>query len=245
MKNHILVPVAIILAGGFIAVAVYFINKQPATAPAANKNLTANDIRPVDATDHVRGNPNAPIKLIEYSDFECPYCKVYETTLEQVMADYGAKGQVAWVFRHFPIYELHSKAPKEAEASECVAELGGNDAFWKFTDRLYEITPSENGLDLSILPDIAAQAAGVNREAFVSCLASGKYAKKVQDQREEIMKTGAQGTPHIVINVRGDYLPLPGAQPIGALRSAINEILTQIGGSPTVNVPTASSTKTQ
>jgi protein-disulfide isomerase len=227
MKNHILVPLAIVLAGGLIAVAVYFVNKQqPGTN--TNKPLTSNDIRPVDSTDHLLGSPTAPIKLIEYSDFECPYCKVYQGTLHQIMDDYGAKGQVAWVFRHFPIYELHSKAPKEAEAAECAADQGGNDAFWKFIDQLYQVTPSNNGLDLKVLPEIAGQI-GLDKAKFVQCLDSGKFKDKVQAQREEIMKTGAQGTPHLVIEVGGSFLPLPGAQPIGALRSAINELLKQTG----------------
>lgn len=236
MKNHILVPVAIVLAGALIAGAVYFVNKQP-KRPDANKPLTAGDIRPVDSTDHILGSPTAPIKLIEYSDFECPYCKVYQETLHQIMDDYGAKGQVAWVFRHFPLHELHSKAPKEAEAAECAADLGGNEAFWNFSDKLYEITPSNNGLDLAKLPDIAEQI-GLDRAKFTQCLDSGKFKDKVASQREEIMKTGAQGTPHLVIEVAGSFLPLPGAQPIGALRSAINELLKQTGAAPASTTPT-------
>ena len=238
MKNHIMVPVAIIVAGAIIAVAVYFVNKKPASTDNGTKALSANDIRPVDATDHILGNPTAPIILIEYSDMECPYCKIYQGTLHQIMDDYGAKGQVAWVFRHFPIYELHSKAPKEAEAAECAADQGGNDAFWKYTDQLYAVTPSNNGLDLSVLPKIAEQI-GLDKTKFNDCLNSDKFKDKIQGQRDEIMKTGAQGTPHLVIQVKGNFLPLPGAQPIGALRSAINEILKQIGDN------TASTTTTQ
>lgn len=227
-----MVPVAIVVAGAIIAVAVYFVNKKPIGPNNGTQPLSKNDIRAVDSTDHILGNPDAPIKLIEYSDFECPYCKIYQTTLHQIMDDYGAKGQVAWVFRHFPITELHSKALKEAEASECAADQGGNDAFWKYTDQLYAVTPSSNGLDLAVLPQIAEQI-GLNKSTFEQCLSSGKFTAKVQAQRQEIMKTGAQGTPHIVIEVKGNFLPLPGAQPIGSLRSAINEILKQIDGAST------------
>ncbi len=231
MKNHIMVPVAIIVAGAIIAVAVYFVNKKPATTNGTGP-LTAKEIRPVDSTEHILGSTSAPIKLIEYSDMECPYCKIYQTTLHQIMDDYGAKGQVAWVYRHFPIYELHSKATKEAEAAECAADQGGNDAFWKFIDQVYAVTPSNNGLDPAVLPDIAGQI-GLDKTKFNKCLSSGKFTAKVKSQREEIMKTGAQGTPHIVIEVKGNFLPLPGAQPIGALRSAINEILKQVDSAST------------
>ena len=236
MKNHIMVPVSIIVAGAIIAVAVYFVNKKP-ISKSGTEPLSSTDIRAVDGTDHILGNPNAPIKLIEYSDFECPYCKIYQTTLHQIMDDYGAKGQVAWVFRHFPITELHSKALKEAEATECAADQGGNDAFWKYSDQLYAVTPSSNGLDLAVLPQIAEQI-GLDKAKFEQCLESGKFTDKIMAQRQEIMKTGAQGTPHIVIEVQGSFLPLPGAQPIGSLRSAINEILKQIGQGSTTPATT-------
>lgn len=230
MKNHIMVPIAIVVAGAIIAVAVYFVNKNPTSKTSSTAPLAANEIRAVDSSDHILGSPTAPIILIEYSDMECPYCKIYQSTLHEIMNDFGAKGQVAWVYRHFPLKELHSKAPKEAEAAECAADLGGNDAFWKFLDQVYAVTPSNNGLDPAMLPEIAGQI-GLDKQKFNECLSSGKFTQKVQQQRDEIMKTGAQGTPHLVIQVKGNFLPLPGAQPIGALRSAINELLKQTGDS--------------
>ena len=122
MRNQILVPISIVVAGAVVAVAIYFVNKQGVTTTTPNGDTIV--VRPVDSTDHILGNPNAAIKLIEYSDFECPHCKTYHNTLKQVMSEYGANGEVAWVFRHFPIAQLHSKAPKEAEAAECAADLG-------------------------------------------------------------------------------------------------------------------------
>ena len=90
------------------------------------------------------------MKVVEFSDLECPFCKRFHATMQQTVAAYG--GQVAWVYRHFPIDQLHSKAPKEAEATECAAELGGNDKFWAYTNRLMEVTPANNGLILPNLP---------------------------------------------------------------------------------------------
>lgn len=106
--------------------------------------------------DHVLGNPNADVLIIEYSDTECPFCKQFHETMHQVMDQYGKDGKVAWVYRHSPIDQLHPKARKEAEALECANEQGGNDAFWKYADKLFEITPSNNGLDAAQLPVIAA-----------------------------------------------------------------------------------------
>jgi len=97
---------------------------------------------------------NAPVKIVEFSDTECPFCKRFHTTMQQVVKD--SNGQVAWVYRHFPLDQLHSKARKEAEATECAAELGGNEKFWAYLNRLMEVTPANDGLDLAELPVIAA-----------------------------------------------------------------------------------------
>jgi protein-disulfide isomerase len=238
-KNTILVPLSIVIAGAVIAVAVYFINKAPTAVPATSPDGAAIVVRPVDSTDHLLGNPNAKIKLIEYSDMECPHCKTYHETLHGIMQQYGANGDVAWVFRAFPIAELHSKAPKEAQAAECVAALNGNEAFWKFVDKVFEVTPSDNGLDLAVLPDIAVQAAGVDRQKFVDCLDKGTYADKVNASVAEGLKAGIRGTPHTFIAVSGQFLPLEGAQPFTSIRSAIDTVLEQLSQPAS---PAASST---
>jgi protein-disulfide isomerase len=82
--------------------------------------------------DHARGAANAPVTIIEYSDLDCPFCQRLHPTLLTIMQEY--EGEVAWVYRHLPLEQLHPNAPLLAEASECVAELGGNEAFWKFVD---------------------------------------------------------------------------------------------------------------
>ncbi|MEK7118005.1 MAG: thioredoxin domain-containing protein [Patescibacteria group bacterium] len=115
--------------------------------------VTLLELRP---EDHVLGNTNADVLMVEYSDPECPFCKRFHETMHQVVDHYGKNGNVAWVYRHYPIDQLHSKARKEAEAMECASEQGGNDAFWKYADKLFEVTPSNNGLDAAQLPVIAA-----------------------------------------------------------------------------------------
>ena len=120
---------------------------------------------------HILGNPGAPVKLVEFSDFECPFCKRFHLTMKRLMNEYGEDGKVAWVYRHFPLVSLHSKARREAQAAECASELGGNEAFWAYSDRLFEVAPSNNRLDLALLPRIA-QLIGLDRAKFEACLAS-------------------------------------------------------------------------
>ncbi len=106
-------------------------------------------IKPVSSDDHILGNINARIVIIEYSDLECPFCKVFHNTMHQVVEK--SNGDVAWIYRHYPIPQLHPKAFHEAEATECAWEQGGNKTFWKYIDKLFEVTPSNNGLPESQL----------------------------------------------------------------------------------------------
>jgi len=107
------------------------------------------ELKPVSESDHILGNIAAKIIIVEYSDLECPFCKVFHNTMHQVVKEYA--GEVAWVYRHFPIASLHPKAFHEAEATECAWEQGGNEVFWKYMDKLFEVTPSNNGLEESLL----------------------------------------------------------------------------------------------
>lgn len=179
-------------------------------------------IQPVTEEDYVRGNRDAQISVIEFSDLECPFCKRFHPTMQRVVEEYG--GKVNWVYRHFPLTSIHPKAPKEAEAAECAGELGGNDGFWAYIDRLFEITPSNNGLDLSQLPQIA-QDVGLNRQKFEECLNSGKYAQKVQDQYNQATAAGGRGTPYSVV-VSGDRkIPVSGAVPFEQIKAVIDPLL--------------------
>jgi protein-disulfide isomerase len=121
------------------------------TALKGEKGASKIDLDPVTEKDHIAGNPSADLILVEYSDPECPFCKKFHTTMLQVMDTYGKDGKVAWVYRHFPLDAIHSKARKEAEAIECAGELGGNDKLWAYLNKLEEITPANNQLDPSLL----------------------------------------------------------------------------------------------
>lgn len=173
--------------------------------------------------DHTRGNVQAKVKLIEYSDLECPFCKSFHPTLQQILKDYGSK--VAWVYRHYPL-SFHANAQKEAEATECVAELGGNDKFWQFVDKIFERTTSNGtGFALSNLGPLAAEV-GVNQGAFQTCLDSGKYAQLVKDQMEGGSKAGVKGTPGtFIVSKDGSSKLIQGALPLLQVKQAVDAAL--------------------
>lgn len=108
--------------------------KQEAKQTAADTEDEAlNSVTPVTANDHIKGDISAPIVIIEYSDFDCPFCVRFGGTMKSVVAKYPGT-EVAWVYRHFPLEQLHPNAKAIAVASECVAKLEGNGAFWTFTE---------------------------------------------------------------------------------------------------------------
>lgn len=190
-------------------------NTQPEQRPTQNFDA----MPAVSEKDHIRGNKDAQVVLIEYSDFECPFCQRFHPTMQQVMKDYGNK--VAWVYRHYPL-PFHSKAQKSAEASECAAELGGNEAFWKMTDAIYQKMP---GIELSQLPQVA-QEIGLNKSKFESCLNSGKHAGKVSEDMNGGTSAGVSGTPGtILISKSGKKEFINGAQPYEQVKAIIDGAL--------------------
>lgn len=198
-----------LLAALFLASPAYAQQQTPQTGPRA-----------VSARDHIRGDPAAPVKLIEYADTECPLCKRFHPTLMRLVQE--NPGKVAWVFRHYPLEVVHPKALKEAEATECAAEQGGNATFWKYLDRLYEITPSEGRLDPAELPRIAAQV-GLEPKAFAQCLASGRHARRVQQDVVDALAAGATGTPYaVVLAPNGRQFAILGAQPYSTLKIVVD-----------------------
>jgi len=247
------VPISIVIAGAMIAVSLYFVNTKPAVANG-QQGTVAEEIREVQDDDHVKGNPNADIVIVEYSDTECPFCKQFHETMNRIISEYGGDGEVAWVYRHFPIPQLHPKAPKQAEALECAAEQGGNDMFWKYTDKLYATTKSNNSLDSGIhnspaeaplgpdgkpyytqatprsatdagqMSDIAKEL-GLDVQKFEDCIISGRHKARIDADVAEVVAAGGQGTPHSIILVNGDQVPLEGAQPYETVKGLIDSLL--------------------
>lgn len=218
------VALAIVFVGGLIALSLYFALKPAAPSFSMNSGEQVS-VPPITEADHILGNPDAPVKIIEYSDLDCQFCRTFHATMKQILGVYGPEGKVAWVYRHFPIVELHPNAPKLAEASECVAELGGNEAFWKFVDTVFTSPHNNDRYDMSGL-DAAAAVSGVPASKFRTCLDSGKYKNAVAKQFEEAKAAGGKGTPHnIIVGPDGRAIPLPGSRAYATVKEIVDALL--------------------
>ncbi|MCP6726496.1 MAG: DsbA family protein [Patescibacteria group bacterium] len=160
--------------------------------------------------DHIRGNVNASITIVEYSDFECPYCGRFHPIMIQALSDYPE--DVRWVYRHFPL-RGHLQAQPAAEASECVAEQKGDEGFWSFVDAMFE---NQERLGEEFYREVAGEI-GVNLVQFDSCVSSSKYANRVNSDYEEGIQLGVTGTPGSFVN----GVPVKGAVPYEQLKSII------------------------
>lgn len=184
------------------------------------------NMRPVSKTDdHIRGNPDAQVTLVQYSDYECPFCKKFDAIGKQIIESYG--GKVNMVYRHNPLSFHEPMASNEAMASECAAELGGNDMFWKYNDAIYAKTQSGgNGLTVDDLYAIAAEL-GLNQGGFKSCLDGEKFKGRVQADYDNGVAAGVEGTPgsFLVNNSTGDVEYVEGAQPLAKFKVKIDPML--------------------
>lgn len=190
------------------------LNPSPPSAPAAAAQAPA-----LTKSDHIRGDKNAPLTLIEYSDYECPFCKRFHPTVLQVLEAF--KGQVKLVYRHFPL-SFHANAQKEAEAAECAGELGGNDAFWNYTDKIFERTASNGtGFALEALVPLAKEL-GLNESKFKQCLDSSQFTQYVRDQMNAGAEAGVNGTPgSFLVDKDGRGQLISGAVPFEEIKSII------------------------
>ncbi len=246
-KQSIAIPVAILVGFALIAAAILFSGNR-ATQPLAAPKITGpaaaikTDIKAIDGTDAIRGNPMAPIMVVEYSDYDCPFCKEFNDTMNRIMKDYGVTGKVGWVYRQFPIGSLHPNAPKISEAAFCVKDLGGTDAFWKFSDTLFNERAVDEKTNMTRLPEYAEKA-GIKREDFNSCFNSNKFKEAVNTSINEAIATGAQGTPYSIIVVGDQKAVINGAQPYEFVKQLIDNLVSQLNSSdaPT-KAPTAATT---
>ena len=179
----------------------------PTTAP------TKVDIAVKD-TDYIRGNADAKVTLIEYSDFECPFCATVRPTIDQVLEQYG--DDVRLIYRHYPL-SFHPQAQKAAEASECAAE---QDKFWEMHDKLFDMNTAGT-LSLANFKKAAGELS-LNQNQFDTCLDSGKYQQKVTDDLNEGTQYGVQGTPATFVNGTLVSGAVPLAQFTAAVDAALN-----------------------
>lgn len=229
-KLNISIPAAIVTGAVVIALALVISsgkntaqqNTQGTTTPAPELAEPAQTVslRP---SDHVRGDlSKAQVVVVEYSDSDCPYCQRFHATMKDVLKNYGPK--VAWVYRYFPL-DMHPDAHNEANALECVSELGTNETFWSYLDTIMDITVSPDK-SKPILTS-SAVALGIDKGAFESCYESQKVKDVVAAQSAEAQSLGAQGTPFsVALNLKtGKQVAIPGAYPIEDMKKTIDSLL--------------------
>lgn len=174
----------------------------------------------VTSTDHVRGATNPQVYLIEYSDYYCPYCSNFHLTAQELLKEYPK--EVTWVYRHFPLDQLHKNARPVAEIAECISELSGQEKFWQYSDNLYSVAQPES-------PEQAIEFAvnlGVDQAALDSCYKELRYKDKVEQMLQSGVKAGVTGTPgNFIVSKSGGVWKLPGAVPINQLKPIIDEAL--------------------
>jgi protein-disulfide isomerase len=216
-NNPNLIAISIIIAGLIIAGSIFLTRGDYSEEPIITFVSAAEieDFRLPNETDHVRGKLDAPITVIEYSDFECPFCGRLHPTLNKLIED---NDDIKWVYRHFPL-SGHNNALGSAIASECVAELAGNDAFWAFSDVLF--TNQEN-LNQNLY-DNEAQKLGIDLEQFKNCIDNPNITQKVREDLDEIISIGGRGTPFsVVITKNNNIAPFSGALPYNDITEPID-----------------------
>lgn len=185
--------------------------QAPAPKPQIQGTGQVQDFN-ITRSDHVRGNFDAPITLVEYSDFQCPYCGRHLPTLNKILNDY--EGEVRLVYKHFPL-SFHENSEKAAEASECASEQG---KFWEYHDKLFE--NQAGGYSIASFKQWASDL-NLDTSKFNDCLDSGKYASRVQADEADGQNRGVEGTPATFVN--GQLVS--GAVPYESFKTLIDQIL--------------------
>jgi protein-disulfide isomerase len=162
--------------------------------------------------DPVLGDPKAPVTVVEFSDFQCPFCRQVMPTLKRLREAYGDRVRIVW--KDFPLTSIHPQAFKAAEAAQCAREQG---KFWEYHDRLFE---NQQALDPDFLKKYAADT-GLDSAKFNACLDTAKYAERVQAQMGVGNQLGVSSTPSLFVNGR----MVSGAQPFEVFAAIIDEEL--------------------
>ncbi|HLD70520.1 MAG TPA: DsbA family protein [Negativicutes bacterium] len=230
------VSLSIVAGAVIISGAIIYSGSKPSAGPALNNNNpTPQPGVPVTVSmddDAVLGNANASVTLIEFSDYECPFCKRHFTDVyPQIKKDYIDTGKVKMVFRDFIAVPSHNPlATTQAEAAQCAKDQGGDSAYFAFHDQIFAKTTSNgNGMPVSELSNIA-RAVGLNVGTFDQCVSSRKFKAEVEKDQADGAAAGITGTPSFVVGkssadgkVTGKIIV--GAQPYSAFQAAIEEAL--------------------
>lgn len=190
--------------------------------PQIIRNISLDD-------DPLKGDPDAPITIVEFSDFQCPFCaKFHQTTLLQLEQNYISTGKVNFVYRDFPIQSIHPNAIPAALSSECADDQGG---FWEMHDMIFENQGTWQGLEIPQSVSLFKQYAielGLDAKEFDSCIDSGKHLEEIRGDLDDGRNYGVTGTPGFFVgNEKIGFTKLIGAQPFSSFQKVIEQQLVQ------------------
>ena len=180
-------------------------------------------LRPVlPARGHIYGNPAAPVSIIEFSDFKCPYCRKIHPVLKRLVND--SDKQINWVFRHFPLGSHKPDVQQEAQASECANHLAGNKGYWQFIDALF--AQPRRGQSSEQIINRASSIANIDLSELQECIQSEKFKERVNEDGKEAVSMGLRGTPaNIIIHHPSQQFRLiQGSASLSSFKKEINEL---------------------
>lgn len=216
--NSIQTGPAIIVAGVIIAIAILITNSPKTEIKNTEEAPATLAFNLKDPNEHVLGSADAKIVMVEYSDIDCPFCRRFHPVMEQIVKEYD--GEVAWVYRHFPLEGLHPDALAKARATECVSAALGNDAFWNYTNTLFTTDVSVEELD-----DEAVKL-GMSSQDFNTCMKSTTPDEAVQADIQSGIALGTKGTPNtIIVNSKGEQEIIQGAADYASVKAKIDKLL--------------------
>lgn len=201
---------------------------QRPVATAPQPTAVADVALNIDGDGPFKGSPNAGVTLIEFSDYQCPFCANYfRDALQKIDAEYGKTGKVKYLFRNFPLEAIHPQAFKAAEAASCA---GDQNKYWEMHDRLFQ---NQQALGAADLPR-HAEALGLDLQRFSECLEGGKHSAKIRKDMAEGQKAGVTGTPTFFLGFTEPgssrvkaVRRVTGAQPYESFKEAIDSVLSR------------------
>jgi len=204
--NHTHIAISIILGSLLISTAILFKDYPSGSAVVkADVELKGDPSR--SSEQHIYGDKDAKITIVEFSDFECPFCSRVHPTLKRIVDE--SEGEIKWEYRHLPL-QNHRNAFDAAVASECIARDLGNDAFWSFTENLFTNIGDHDATYYAA----EAQKMGVEPEKYVTCINNQEVKDIVNEDMRVANSFGGRGTPFsVIVDGKGNIKPVSGALP--------------------------------
>lgn len=217
---------AIIISGGLMG---YGVITQGGDTTGVAKNVFAG--RSIDDTDYITGKENSKVIVVEYSDPECPFCVQVSPTIKKLRADYGDR--VAFVYRHFPLTQIHPHAFDESRAIACAGKIGGKEKFYEYIDTLFGYKMGKQTTQLPATgKEDTARGVGLDTRAFADCMTNKQTEQAVTDSLNDGIAAGVQGTPStfVLLKTRKGYevvSMVDGARPYEYFKTVLDQALSK------------------